>query len=153
MVMVFVLEGDVSSFTDQILSSMQQSMATKLGVDGNSVQVTVEAGSVKLTVEVSYPSAQVAGDAKAIMESTTLASTTTAAQFIAVPGISVTVTAIEPIRTEQVSQSDEGGFLGLDTSTLIIIAAGGAAAIVLAVGLAICMCRRNGSKRSHDIKV
>ena len=150
MVMVFVLEGDVSSFTDQILSSMQQSMATKLGVDGDSVQVTVEAGSVKLTVEVSYPSAQVAGDAKAIMESTTLASTTTAAQFIAVPGISVTVTAIEPIRTEQVSQTDQGG---LDTSTLIIIAAGGAAAIVLAVGLAICMCRRNGSKSSHDIKV
>jgi hypothetical protein len=124
--MGLTLRGDISTFKAEVLSSMESGIATKLDVEEDAVTVTAEAGSVVLTIEVTYPSADAADAAVETIEAGPMSDSLSAGLFVAPPigGIAITVTDIAEITVEAVPSG------GLEGGPIIGIAAGGAAAFV-----------------------
>jgi hypothetical protein len=171
--MGLTLNGDISSFTDSVISSMEASIASKLGVHEEAVTVRAEAASVRLTIEVVYASLEEADAASDAIEEGPLADVSTAAEFVLVPGLSVWVTAVEEPTVEVLhSSSDEppappddltaggselrgGSSISLLGTELPLVAfyfmIGGIGLIVLALLFCACRCyckRRRRSSRN-----
>ena len=87
--LTFLVEGDIGDFDDAKLSQIATRVASMLpGVSSNSVVVSVEGGSVLITVAINVPSAEATGVAAAL--STELGFASLASAALGIPIVSVT---------------------------------------------------------------
>jgi hypothetical protein len=140
------VSGDLSSFDTAALTTLEAVAAAKLNVAPNRVSITASAGSVVLTVVVTYPSAADADTAAASM-ATTMATPALASSFLSTPSNSITVTSVDnsPTSTDYDPAGAAFSDDGLSRTTLIVIIVCSVVGVVLLAAIAICLMKRNKS--------
>merc|ERR1740130_2452336 len=156
--MAVTIEGDVTTFTPEVLTPIRQKVATEAAVPLDAVEATATAGSVKIDFTVNMQS-EAAADTALTAITAKLTDTATAGTFLSTPGADpVTVEAIvTPTKVVLVSpppppaapppasppKKDEAG---LPLAAIIGAAAGGAVLLCGVVGLVIFVRSRGGNK-------
>merc|ERR1719247_4020784 len=141
------MAGELSSFTTTVLEAMEAKVAREMGVAPDNVDITVKAGSVVLTINIGYDSADKATAAKNTM-TTAMSDSTKVAAMLSTPAMPMTANDVTeaasvssgtgakappPLVTEEAKQetnSDDG----LSVGAIAGIAVGGSLAVILVVG-------------------
>jgi len=127
---VVVNAASVESITQTQTLAMRQAVATRLGVDVSRVTLTLTAASVRVKMEVTYPSADGANAATQVM-ATELASATSATIFFTSANVQVVTTPQLEVSASSGNATDSFGAWGATAVVLMILMAGGGIVIYL----------------------
>ena len=131
--------GAVADYTQTVKDAMKIQIAAAMGVPAGRITITVEAGSVIITIQIGYTSAAAAEAGQTSINDLTSTAAATAA-FLSTPAMTVTVTAV----TAGSAGSSTGG---MSSGALIGIIAGCCVAGLLLLGvICISMQRKKEGK-------
>jgi hypothetical protein len=141
-----IVEGELSTFTDNVVTAIQAEFAALAGVHVSDVVVRVASGSVIITVEISVSNSVSADNMRdSLASSNELASAAAASTFLsAIPGVSDVEVVSEP-SISSVTEMDDGLPLGLsedEDRSLIDIGTVAGAALAIAVLVVLLVCWR-----------
>jgi hypothetical protein len=131
--------GDPTDYTDEVVDAIQVKLAVEANVDPRRVAITVEAGSVILTIQINYTTAADA-DTGAAQLTSLLADTAAASVLLSTPAMTITVSSIDT--RARSSSMNPSSSTGLSTTALIIIIAGAVVIAILLLLLIVCSCKR-----------
>ena len=134
--------GSVSDYSDT--SSLQQSIATVAAVEKSAVEISVAAGSVRITASIAVPASTTA-TAMQLLLSTSLGTATAASAQL---GITVEELPTIEIRDDPQGMPKSPGVQGLDATMFALL---GSAGVVAAAILAACyVARRRRLKKQRS---
>jgi len=136
MSMKVTASGAVSDYTPAIKEAIAVNIAVKLAVDVRYVAVSVQAGSVVITILVGYTSAE-AAEAAATNLNAALANEAAVSDLLSTSDLKVTVASFD----QAVGATDDLG-TGLSTGAIVGIAIGGVVAFLLLVTIIIMSMKR-----------
>jgi hypothetical protein len=142
---VFTASGDIGDYDDEKKEKIAEAFAAEAGVNVEAVSVTVEAGSVLITVEITMPDAAAAA-AVATKLQAKLADAEAATAFLADANVTVEEIDSDPAAVAPPASRGDQSLEEADDDAIeaAVALAGGAliAAIVvpIVVVLAICLC-------------
>ena len=143
-------QGELSSFTTTVLEAMEAKVAREMKVSPANVDITAAAGSVVLTINIGYDSADKASTAKttmttamsdnskaaAMLSTDTMAMTDTMVTAVSTPTSGVGAMAVSPPPPAAPETKDDDG---LSVGAIAGIAVGASLAVILVVGGVIFM--------------
>merc|ERR1719247_3607149 len=92
------IAAELSSFTTTVLEAMEAKVAREMGVAPGNVDITAAAGSVVLTINIGYDSADKASTAKTTM-TTAMSSNSKAAAMLSTDAMAMTDTMVTAVST------------------------------------------------------
>ena len=144
--------GGVSDYDEPTLENIKVGIARAAGIDPSAVDVTIEAGSVLLTIVISASSES---------ESSAMASTLRA-KWLASPSLAsdllgVSVESVESVETlayssiETLDMQSDGEDVGLSGGAIAAIVVGVVVGVLVAVLLAFLACRKKKTEKDVEL--
>jgi len=138
-----MVAGAIESFTPDVVASMEVKISAELGVPSSHVVVTVEPMSVRVTVQVIYPSTATADEGASAL-ATNLGSTSAASAFLSTSTIAIQVEEIEspPAVVPDASAANRSSA----TPRLVLLAGPVGALVCMALTLLLWRSRRRKAR-------
>ena len=139
---VVIADGTVDQLTPTVADAMRRKVATELGVDVNAVTVSVEAASVRITLNVGYASASLAESGRLTLAQA-VGTAEAASTFLSTSTMPVTVETTETVPTvvspAGASDPPSTGLAAAEMGSAERVGSSVAGIVVLLLTLVICI--------------